>query len=189
MKKSEHFFRLVLQATPVSIRESKGVHKYLNEFNVLHLMRLTKKEKCVVYMRLACLLLLCMTGCLSYGQVASKTVAKKGTIVVQKKDFVKYGVASYYAKKFEGRKTSTGERYNPEKFTAACNQLPLRTWIKVTNLRNKRTTIVKVNDRLHYKNKRLVDLSYAAAKKLGYTGHGITRVKVEVLPNYKPPKR
>ena len=91
------------------------------------------------------------------------------------------GVASYYHSKFQGRITASGELYDQDKMTAAHNRLPLGTRIKVTNLRNKRSVIVRVNDRLHHRNKRLVDLSRAAAAKLGYVGRGITRVKVEVL--------
>ena len=91
------------------------------------------------------------------------------------------GVASYYHSKFQGRITASGELYDQNKLTAAHNRLPLGTKIKITNLRNKRTVIVKVNDRLHHRNKRLVDLSRAAATKLGYIGRGITRVRVEVL--------
>ena len=92
-----------------------------------------------------------------------------------------YGTASYYANKFEGRLTANGEVFSQQKMTAACNVLPLGTWIKVTNLYNGRSVIVKVNDRLHYKNKRLVDLSKIAARKIGYTGGGLTKVKVEPL--------
>ena len=62
-----------------------------------------------------------------------------------------YGTASYYANKFEGRLTANGEIFSQQKMTAACNVLPLGTWIKVTNLYNGRSVIVKVNDRLHYK--------------------------------------
>jgi len=98
-----------------------------------------------------------------------------------KKIVIKYGVASYYAKKFNGRKTSTGAIFNSSKLTAACNVLPLGTWVKVTNLRNDKSVIVEINDHLHPKNKRLIDLSKSAAQKLGYVGRGITRVKVEVL--------
>ena len=68
-----------------------------------------------------------------------------------------------------------------KKMTAACNQLPLGTWIRVTNLNNNRSVIVKTNDRLHIRMKRVVDLSRAAAEKLGYIGRGLTKVKVEVL--------
>ena len=92
-----------------------------------------------------------------------------------------YGTASYYANKFEGRLTANGEVFTQQKMTTACNVLPLGIWIKVTNLYNGRSVIVKVNDRLHYKNKRLVDLSKIAAKKIGYTGGGLTKVKVEPL--------
>jgi rare lipoprotein A len=99
---------------------------------------------------------------------------------------IQYGTASYYHSKFEGRKTSSGQLYDGSKYTAAHNGLPLNTWIKVTNLRNKRSVIVKVNDRLHHKNDRIVDLSRVAAQDLGYLGRGLTRVKVEVLGKKKP---
>lgn len=100
-----------------------------------------------------------------------------------------YGVASYYAKKFEGRKTASGEAYNSKKMTAAHNHLPFGTWIRVTNTRNGRSVVVKVNDRLHRNNTRIVDLSYAAAAKLGYITRGLTRVKVEVLGKKKPAEK
>jgi rare lipoprotein A len=97
-----------------------------------------------------------------------------------------YGTASFYSNKFQGRKTANGEIFDQNKWTAACNVLPLGTWIRVTNLRNKRSVLVKVNDRLHTKMKRIVDLSRVAATKLGYTNAGLTRVKVEVLGKKKP---
>ena len=92
-----------------------------------------------------------------------------------------YGRASFYSNKFNGRKTATGELFSQLKFTAACNSLPLNTWIQVTNLRNGKIVVVKTNDRLHPKTKRLVDLTKAAAKKLGFVAAGLTRVKVIVL--------
>jgi rare lipoprotein A len=91
------------------------------------------------------------------------------------------GVASYYSSKFKGRLTASGQRYDPAKMTAAHNRLPMGTRIKVTNIRNRRSVIVVVNDRLHYRNKRLVDLSRAAAVKLEYMGRGLAKVRVEVL--------
>ncbi|WEK35268.1 MAG: septal ring lytic transglycosylase RlpA family protein [Candidatus Pseudobacter hemicellulosilyticus] len=96
------------------------------------------------------------------------------------------GVASYYHNKFEGRKTANGEIFSQKKMTAACNTLPLNCWVKVTNIRNKRTVIVRITDRMHHMNSRLIDLSRSAALKLGYTGHGLTRVKVEYLGKQKP---
>jgi rare lipoprotein A len=94
---------------------------------------------------------------------------------------VQYGTASFYADKFEGKKTANGEIFTQKAMTCAHNSLPLGTWIRVTNLRNKKSVIVKVNDRLHPKNPRLVDLSKTAARKLGYTGSGLTKVRVDVL--------
>jgi rare lipoprotein A len=99
---------------------------------------------------------------------------------------VYYGVASYYADKFNGRETASGEVYSHSKSTAACNVLPLGTWIRVTNLRNGKSIILKINDRLHAKNNRVVDLAKSAAQKLGYTGRGLARVKVEALGKKKP---
>jgi rare lipoprotein A len=92
-----------------------------------------------------------------------------------------YGQASFYSNKFEGRRTANGETFSQKKFTAACNSLPLGTWIEVTNLRNNKTVIVKTNDRLHPSMKRVVDLTFSAAKKLDYVSAGVTRVKVVVI--------
>jgi rare lipoprotein A len=99
----------------------------------------------------------------------------------QQKNKVLFGVASYYGDKFEGRKTASGDIFNQQKMTAACNKLPLGTRIRVTNIRNGKTVEVVVNDRLHPKMKRIVDLSKSAAKKLDYVNHGLTKVKVEVI--------
>ena len=99
---------------------------------------------------------------------------------------VLYGMASFYSNKFNGRKTATGEIFSQNKFTCACNVLPLGTLVKITNLRNGRTVIVKTNDRLHPRMKRIVDLTKAAAIKLNYVSSGLTRVKVEVLGKNAP---
>jgi peptidoglycan lytic transglycosylase len=130
-------------------------------------------------------------GLLYTGAVMPQPIASQGKTPVKKKRKaniarIQYGIASYYASKFNGRKTASGEIYNSQLMTAAHNGLPLGTWIKVTNQRNNRTVIVKINDRLHYRNQRLVDLSRSAAKKLGYTGHGLAKVKLEVLGKKKP---
>jgi rare lipoprotein A len=101
---------------------------------------------------------------------------------------VLYGQASFYANKFHGRLTANGEIFSQKKMTAACNSLPLGTWIRVTNLRNGKSIIVKTNDRLNKKTRRLVDLTRTAAQKLGFISRGLTRVKVEVL-NQKAYKR
>lgn len=127
----------------------------------------------------------------SYAQkkevVKRKTEAKKKESK-KKGENIRYGIASYYASKFHGRHTNNDEIYDSTKYTAACNVFPLNTWLKVTNLMNKRSIIVKVNDRMNPKNTRLVDLSKIAAKKLGFISKGIVRVKVEVLNRYKEKK-
>jgi rare lipoprotein A len=114
---------------------------------------------------------------------AGDTTAVKGA-----KPKVLYGTASYYSNSFNGKKTANGEIYSHKKMTAACNVLPLGTWIKVTNLRNGKSVVVKTNDRLHARMKRVVDLSREAADKLGYVKSGLTRVRVEVLGKKKPEK-
>jgi rare lipoprotein A len=96
------------------------------------------------------------------------------------------GVGSFYHNKFEGRLTATGDTFRQAKLTAASNTFPLGCWVRVTNLRNKKSVVVKINDRMHHANPRLIDLSRSAAKKLGYTGHGLTKVKVIYLGKKRP---
>lgn len=90
------------------------------------------------------------------------------------------GTASFYANKFNGRKTASGEIFSNKAMTAANNFLPLGTWVKVTNLRNKKSIRVRINDRLHPRNKRLIDLTRAGAQKLGFVAQGTCKVKVEL---------
>lgn len=121
--------------------------------------------------------------------IAQKKINKRHPVKVRKaspkkKIIIKYGTASFYAKKFDGRRTANGEIYRNAKYSAACNVLPLNTWVKITNIKNKKSVIVKINDRLHAKNKRLVDLSRVAARELGYLSRGLTKVKLEVLNNF-----
>ena len=92
-----------------------------------------------------------------------------------------YGQASFYANKFHGRQTANGETFSQDKLTAACNVLPLGTWIRVTNLKNGKFIVVRTNDRLHPKTRRMIDLTRKGAKQLGYISRGLTRVKIEVL--------
>ncbi len=91
------------------------------------------------------------------------------------------GIASFYSNKFNGRKTASGELFSQKKMTAACNKLPLGTKVKVVNLQNNKSVELIINDRLHHKNRRLIDLSLAAAKELGFHQEGTTKVKVIVL--------
>jgi rare lipoprotein A len=91
------------------------------------------------------------------------------------------GVASWYGTKFHGKRTSSGETYNMYAMTAAHKTLPLPTYVRVINLKNGREAIVKVNDRGPFHDNRVIDLSYAAATKLGITGTGTGLVEVQAL--------
>jgi rare lipoprotein A len=95
--------------------------------------------------------------------------------------YEKIGVASYYANFFYGRKTSNGERLNKVDFTAAHKKFPFNTLVEVTNLANKKSTIVRINDRGPYSKGRIIDLSYAAAKKVGLINVGLIRVKIKIV--------
>jgi len=98
------------------------------------------------------------------------------------KKWYQIGQASWYGKYFQGRKTANGEEYDMNGLTCAHRSLPLNSWIKVTNLRNRRSIFVRVNDRGPVPDDRIVDLSFAAAKALHITGLG--KVKLESLrPN------
>ena len=94
-----------------------------------------------------------------------------------------YGVASFYSKNLEGTETSTGETFSHSNLTAASNNFKLNSWVRVTNLRNGKSVIVRINDRMHpamAAKGRIVDLSISAAKKIGLTFlAGLTKVKVE----------
>ncbi|MEO6734368.1 MAG: septal ring lytic transglycosylase RlpA family protein [Ferruginibacter sp.] len=125
----------------------------------------------------ACLTPLLITP--SFGQKAALPKAKTTKSPPNKR--IIYGLASFYADKFEGRQTASGDIFSQRKLTCACNMLPFGTWIKITNVRNGKSVEVKVTDRLHTKMRRIADLSKAAARKLGYTSAGLVRVKVEVL--------
>ncbi len=91
------------------------------------------------------------------------------------------GIASWYGKKFHGRSTSNGERYDMHRMTAAHKTLPLPTNVRVTNLQNGRSVIVRVNDRGPFVKNRLIDLSYAAAQALDIVGAGTAPVEVTAL--------
>jgi len=95
------------------------------------------------------------------------------------------GLASWYGSKFHGRRTSSGPPFDMYAVTAAHKSLPLPTYVRVTNLRNQRSLVVKVNDRGPFVGERIIDLSYAAAAKLGMVDDGVAPVEVEALPPYQ----
>lgn len=97
------------------------------------------------------------------------------------KKFVEIGFASYYSDKFAGRKTASGEIYNPDDFTAAHPSLPFGVKVKVTNLENGRAVVVRVNDRGPFVQNRIIDLSKSSAQTLGFINKGIVLVKIEIV--------
>ena len=88
------------------------------------------------------------------------------------------GTASYYAKRYNGRRTTSGVRYNPQKMTAAHSSIPLGTKVKVVNIANDREVVVTVNDRCKKRKNPFIDVSRAAARQLGFLGKGIAKVRI-----------
>ncbi|MCJ8163912.1 septal ring lytic transglycosylase RlpA family protein [Pontibacter sp. E15-1] len=101
-------------------------------------------------------------------------------ILAQSTDTQK-GEASWYGSRYHGRKTSSGELYNKNKMTAAHKTLPFGTKVKVTNLDNNESVIVRINDRGPFVGDRIIDVSEVAARKLDFHAEGIGNVKIEVL--------
>lgn len=95
--------------------------------------------------------------------------------------FVKQGKASFYGSKFHGRKTASGEQYDQYQLTAAHRTLPFGTIVKVTNTANNQTVTVRINDRGPQKRGRIIDLSFAAAKKIGMLQQGIGVVSIDIV--------
>lgn len=91
------------------------------------------------------------------------------------------GMASFYADKFEGRKTASGEIYRHSLLTAAHRTLPFGTTVRVTNISNQKTVEVVINDRGPFTKGRIIDVSKSAAEQLGFIQEGVTRVRIEVL--------
>jgi len=103
------------------------------------------------------------------------------SIVKGQSDFVQFGKASYYADKFNGRKTASGEIYNHSKKTAAHKSLDFGTKVRVINLENKKSIVVIINDRGPFVKGRIIDLSKSAAEELDFLDKGIIDVKIEVI--------
>ena len=92
------------------------------------------------------------------------------------------GTASWYGEYFQGRPTATGESYDMYDMTAAHPSIPLGTYVKVTNLHNGKAVVVRINDRGPVVEGRIIDLSYGAAKVLGYDRKGLQRVRLDIVP-------
>jgi rare lipoprotein A len=96
-------------------------------------------------------------------------------------DYEETGIASWYGKDFHNRKTASGEKFDMYAFTAAHRTLPMPTYISVVNLENNKSVVVKVNDRGPFSKGRILDLSYAAAQKLGMVDSGTAKVRITIL--------
>ena len=116
------------------------------------------------------------------GNPKSYTVAGKTYRVLSTaRGYRATGKASWYGRKFHGRLTSSGEPFDMYQLTAAHRTLPIPTYARITNLDNGRATVVRINDRGPFHQDRIIDLSYAAAVKLGFAALGTARVRVEVI--------
>lgn len=127
------------------------------------------------------LLVPCLLGNGTAHAVSNPTEIKP--LEAGKRHWFQIGRASWYGKQFEGRATASGETFDPSLMTAAHRFLPLGSWVRVTNLRNKKSVVVKINDRGPVPQDRVLDLSQAAAKLLGFSG--LASVRVELLNNVK----
>ena len=128
-------------------------------------------------------------GCAVAGLIAlsPKTEARSPVSVdpprteVTPKEEPETGVASWYGEEFQGNTTANGETYDLNGLTAAHPTLPFGTTVRVTNLNNKKNILLRINDRGPYIGRRLIDVSWAAAKRLGFVQSGTTLVRVEVV--------
>jgi len=117
-----------------------------------------------------------------YGNPSSYVVfGRRYYVLASSQGFIERGIASWYGKKFHGQRTSSGEAYDMYAMTAAHTQLPLPTYVQVTNLKNSKQVVVRVNDRGPFHQNRVIDLSYAAATKLGIIKDGTGVVELQAL--------
>jgi rare lipoprotein A len=120
---------------------------------------------------MALLLIVLGSGCASHRTSAANPRSANGQI----------GMASYYARSFQGRKTASGERYDMNHFTAAHRTYPFGTALRITHLGNGRNVVVRVNDRGPFARGRIIDLSLAAARRLDMIRSGTARVSIELI--------
>ena len=99
---------------------------------------------------------------------------------------IEKGTASYYANSFNGRRTSSGETFSNDSLTAAHKSLPFGTIVKVTNLKNDSIILLRINDRMPQSNRRAIDVTLNAAKKLNFVREGLATVTIEVIASNSP---
>ena len=152
-------------------------------FDYVNVLKRVVMKKIVLF----CLCVILLAAC-GGGTHVYKTNTKPYTVAGNTyyplktvKGFSETGVASWYGKKFHGRKTASGERYNQNKMTAAHKTLPFGTNVRVKNIENGKSVVVRINDRGPFKKGRIIDVSRAAAKKLGMINSGIAKVNIKVV--------
>ena len=131
-------------------------------------------------MNICLLIILSLIGCASNNKTVSieHVISQKEPSAVGD---IQYGISSYYADKFHGKRTANGEIYDMYGISGAHQTLPLNSIIKITNLENNKILVIKINDRGPFIKNRIFDCSYGAAVKLGFISKGTATVKVEVL--------
>lgn len=107
-----------------------------------------------------------------------KVQAQEDTTALDSTSTIKTGLATYYHRKFEGKRTSSGVRYRKKQFTAAHRSLPFGTQVKVTNIDNGKSVTVKINDRGPFTKRYIIDVSESAAREIGIFGKGHAKVKI-----------
>jgi rare lipoprotein A len=133
------------------------------------------------YLLLCALVIVLFSACASSKRFTSDKVsdnADETQLESENLEFIEQGVASYYADKYHGKKTASGEIYNMNDLTAAHPSLPFGIFLLVKNIKNNKSVIVRVNDRMPDFKNRIIDLSFAAAKKLDMISEGTVEVKI-----------
>lgn len=147
-------------------------------------------NKTIIYILSFSIFFLIFSGCSPKKKYKKGTPATMKTYCVRGKTYnptyvsvgkKSRGVSSWYGSKFHGRRTSNGERYNMYGFTAAHKTWPMNTMVRVTNLKSKKSTVVRINDRGPFVRGRIIDCSYAAGKSIGLHHSGVAKVQVEVI--------
>jgi len=119
-------------------------------------------------------------GCGSVRSARGNSVANRRQTVIHTNGAYQTGLASWYGAEFAGRRTANGEIFDPNKVTAAHRSLPFNTLVRVTNLENGHSVIVRINDRGPFKRGRIIDLSRAGASRLKFVNRGLVKVRLDI---------
>ena len=137
-------------------------------------------NKRLIYLSALSIILIILMGCAG-GKPTAYPITETGITEPTKVGDIQYGISSYYAEKFHGRRTANGEIYDMHDLSAAHQTLPLNSVVRVTNLENNKILELRINDRGPFIKNRVLDCSYGAALKLGFKSHGTVMVKIEIL--------